>query len=310
MTVRYLVLPLLLTLITTVLAQVGRANGGAVVLRTHSIAMPYIDDDLQNRWFDFGGDAVINTNRHVRLTSLQQSQSGYLWSRLPLTADNFEVEFEFKVDGPSGHLYGDGFAVWLSKQRTMQGPVFGSVDKFDGLGIFFDTYDNERAHRHSFPYISSMLGNGMQPYDNGKDGRDTELAGCEADFRGKQFPTKGRLTYYKNNYLELQVQWRAEEEWDTCFKVPQVNLPDQIYLGFTAHTGEVVDEHDIISVTTKKLSPKPIEMPATKESQPKSKSRGGGFFSFLFKLILAAGLVGVLFVGYRAYESNNRNKRF
>jgi hypothetical protein len=28
----------------------------------------------------------------------------------------------------------------------LPGPVFGSVDRFDGLGIFFDTYDNERSH--------------------------------------------------------------------------------------------------------------------------------------------------------------------
>lgn len=27
-----------------------------------------------------------------------------------------------------------------------EGPVFGSVDRFEGLGVFFDTYDNERAH--------------------------------------------------------------------------------------------------------------------------------------------------------------------
>lgn len=42
-----------------------------------------IDDELQNRWFDFGGDTVINTNRHIRLTSKNlQAQQGYLWSRL------------------------------------------------------------------------------------------------------------------------------------------------------------------------------------------------------------------------------------
>jgi hypothetical protein len=42
----------------------------------------HIDQDLQNRWFDFGGDALINTNRHVRLTQDMPSQSGWLWSRL------------------------------------------------------------------------------------------------------------------------------------------------------------------------------------------------------------------------------------
>lgn len=36
--------------------------------------------------------------------------------------------------------------MWLTKQRMTEGPVFGSVDRFEGLGIFFDTYDNERAH--------------------------------------------------------------------------------------------------------------------------------------------------------------------
>lgn len=30
-----------------------------VPLRTHSLAAPYVDTDLQNRWWDFGGDAII-----------------------------------------------------------------------------------------------------------------------------------------------------------------------------------------------------------------------------------------------------------
>jgi mannose-binding lectin 2 len=59
---------------------------------------------------------------------------------------NFEIELEYNVDGPSGHLFGDGFAMWLAKERASTGPVFGSVNGFEGLGIFFDTYDNERSH--------------------------------------------------------------------------------------------------------------------------------------------------------------------
>ncbi|KAI9271807.1 legume-like lectin family-domain-containing protein [Phascolomyces articulosus] len=271
--------------------------------------MPYIDDELQNRWFDFGGDTLINTNRHIRLTSNRQSQQGYLWSRLPLTASNFEIEFEFNVEGQSGHLYGDGMALWLTKQRSTPGPVFGSVDQFEGLGVFFDTYDNERAHRHTFPYISAMLGDGIQSYQNDKDGRNTELAGCEANFRAKSFPTKARLTYYKNNYLQFQMIWREEDEWSECFKVNNVQLPDQIYLGFTAHTGEVTDNHDIVGVTTKTLIAKAKE-PVPVQPSVNSKKSSGGFFSFLFKLLIAGALVGVLFVAYRMYDNNNRMKNF
>jgi mannose-binding lectin 2 len=110
-----------------------------VPLRTHSIYAPYVDSDLQNRWFDFGGSTIINTNKHVRLTQDRPSQSGWLWSRLALAPNSFEVEFEFRVDGKSNNLYGDGMAVWLTKARAGMGPAFGSSDYWDGLGIFFDT---------------------------------------------------------------------------------------------------------------------------------------------------------------------------
>ena len=68
-----------------------------------------------------------NTNKHVRLTQDKPSQMGWLWSRLPITAANFEVEVEFKIGSDSTHLYGDGLAIWITKQRAQPGPVFGSV---------------------------------------------------------------------------------------------------------------------------------------------------------------------------------------
>ena len=86
---------------------------------------------------------------------------------MPLSASNFMVEFEFKVcllhpdypaashplipppshsddlmpllidirdtvlicqvDGKAHNIFGDGFAVWLAKDRAKSGPVFGSV---------------------------------------------------------------------------------------------------------------------------------------------------------------------------------------
>ena len=57
---------------------------------------------------------------------------------MPLTATNWEVEFEFKIHG-SGTLFGDGMAVWVTKSRAEEGPVFGIRDEFEGLGVFFDT---------------------------------------------------------------------------------------------------------------------------------------------------------------------------
>jgi hypothetical protein len=45
----------------------------------------------------------------------------------PLTPTSFEIETEFRVDGKSNGLYGDGFAMWLTRARAQPGPVFGSA---------------------------------------------------------------------------------------------------------------------------------------------------------------------------------------
>jgi mannose-binding lectin 2 len=57
-------------------------------------------------------------------------QQGWLWSRLALTPSNFVIEVEFKVTGDSSHLFGDGLAMWLTKERAQPGPVFGSKGTF------------------------------------------------------------------------------------------------------------------------------------------------------------------------------------
>ena len=74
-------------------------------------------------------------------------------------------------------MHGDGFALWLTKQRGTQGPVFGSTDYFEGLGIFFDTYKNNRPGT-SFPYVMAMMGDGKTHYDQAHDGKANQLDGC------------------------------------------------------------------------------------------------------------------------------------
>jgi mannose-binding lectin 2 len=155
----------------------------------------------------------------------------------------------------------------------------------------------------------AMLGDGMQSYDNDKDGSTTELAGCEADFRKKGFPTRARLNYHQNNYLQLELVWRNEDEWEECFKQHNVRLPPGLFLGFSAHTGEVTDNHDIISVVTRMLQPAVKEEAPLPEKKKKVTSNRS-VLSVLFKMVLAAGILGVLFMGYRFYDQRNRVKRF
>jgi len=72
--------------------------------------------------------------------------------------------------------------MWLTKQRAQGGDVFGFMDKFEGLGIFFDTYKNNRPGV-TFPYIMAMMGDGQTEYDKGNDGKANELGGCSVRWK-------------------------------------------------------------------------------------------------------------------------------
>ena len=149
-------------------------------------------------------------------------------------------------------------ALWVTKQRANAGPVFGSQDRFEGLGIFLDTYKNDRPGT-VFPYVMAMLGkyhplchtkwhvqltlqsgDGQTSYNHGNDGKDQEVAGCSArGIRAASIPTKLRLIYFQESFLQLDLQHKDEKTWQTCFNISNVTLPTVSYLGFTAHCGEL-----------------------------------------------------------------------
>ncbi|KAJ3576555.1 hypothetical protein NP233_g339 [Leucocoprinus birnbaumii] len=230
----------------------NRTVDRTVNLRTHSIYAPYIDQDLQNRWWDFGADSYINTNKHIRLTRNKPSQMGWLWSRLPLSTPNFIIEVEFKISGESTHLYGDGFAFWLTTERTQPGPVFGNKDRFNGFALMVDTYANAR-HPYSFPRLSGFLFDGSTSYDFANDGEGQTIGACSANVRRTNVATKLKITYVKSELLDVKVQYKAWDDWSDCFRFENITLLVNPFIGLSAMTGDVSDAHDIISVSTSSI---------------------------------------------------------
>ncbi len=49
--------------------------------------------------------------------------------------------------GGGGKKGADGLALWYVDTPRMEGPVFGSKDYWNGIGIFFDTFDNDNNVR-------------------------------------------------------------------------------------------------------------------------------------------------------------------
>ncbi|EFP86176.1 uncharacterized protein PGTG_12132 [Puccinia graminis f. sp. tritici CRL 75-36-700-3] len=189
--------------------QIKGTTEVTIPIKGHTIYPPFVDTDLQNRWFDFGGSAIIDTNRHVRLTQNRASEAGHLWSRYPLTQPSFQVEVEFKIDGDSSSLYGDGMAVWLSKPAQQIGPVFGSADSTctpTEILLFVSADEYLSLIKYAFPRILGMINHGYTSFDVGQDGDGQEAGACSYLVRRSDVATKLQINYVRGRFLEVNVR--------------------------------------------------------------------------------------------------------
>jgi len=129
------------------------------------------------------------------------------------------------------------------------------------------------------------------------------------------------LTYFKNNFLSLQIQHEEWDKWTTCFSIPNVVLPPIIYLGFSAHTGDVADEHDIISISTHNaVWHEPTGKEPSKKRGIRGRNRGGssssgasaigGFLYALIKWLFLAVILVIAVIVFRGYRMKKSAKRF
>ncbi|CAJ0968283.1 unnamed protein product [Ranitomeya imitator] len=216
--------------------------------REHSLIKPYqgVGSSSMPLW-DFMGSTML-TSQYVRLTPDERSKEGSIWNSMPCFLKDWELHIHFRIHGTGKkNLHGDGFALWYAKDRLQPGPVFGNKDKFHGLAVFVDTYPNDETTERIFPYISAMVNNGSLEYDHGKDGRTVELAGCTADVRNSNLDTFLAIRYSRGR-LTIMTDVEGKNEWKNCVDISGVRLPTGYYFGATAATGDLSDNHDIISM--------------------------------------------------------------
>lgn len=97
-----------------------------------------------------------------------------------------------------------------------------------------------------------MINNGTLHYDHDVDGLSTSIAGCHALVRDQ--PTETIIAIrYQNDRLTVSTNVDGTNVWTECFSIDRVYLPLGYFFGFTAATGELTDNHDIISVHTYRL---------------------------------------------------------
>nr|XP_040051905.1 VIP36-like protein isoform X1 [Gasterosteus aculeatus aculeatus] len=101
--------------------------------------------------------------------------------------------------------------------------------------------------QRTFPYVSVMLGNGTLSYDHDYHGRPTELGGCTATARNALHDTFLLLRYSKSR-LTLAVDVDGKQEWVDCADITGLKLPSGFFFGASSATGDLSDNHDLISM--------------------------------------------------------------
>ncbi len=139
-------------------------------------------------------------------------------------------------------------------------------------------------------------------------------------------PSTIKLTYLKGHYLRLEYASNGDGDFTECFHKEDITLPGGLHVGFTAHTGQVSDNQDILRVETRLINIKNKyhvgqnmrKQTAIRQNQIKknrgnalnrSQSASGGFISFLWKVLLAAVILCVAYAAFTIWRiSQGRGK--
>ena len=124
-----------------------------------------------------------------------------------------------------------------------------------------------------------MTNDGTKTYDHQHDGSGQIQGSCIRDFRNKPFPVRLKIEYIKQGltvrrktlpvaiigelfvfrkiYLNNGIS-QDDNAFEFCTRVDGVQLPKTGYLGVTAETGGLADDHDVLEFLTTTFSDKQV----------------------------------------------------
>ena len=231
--------------------------------------------------WNYGGDATL-FNDYMSLTPARPNSVGWVWSTRPLEMPSWEVEFEFHVGGAKERGSGGGLAFWWAAEPSLPGTIYGHADNFNGIGIFFDTYEPtghaEGAAAHSEPYIVAMVNDGKrlgaQVLQDAERLASQQVAVCFASYRNMPHVARARVAW-ANGTLRLWLDLERSHVYQPCLEtavgdVRMGTLPSTGYFGISASTGPYGDAHVLYSVSAARLDPllDDVEIAHAHEAKP------------------------------------------
>jgi hypothetical protein len=105
--------------------------------------------------------------------------------------------------------------------------------------------------------ITLLRNDGHMKYEHHDEGGEhhggkMELGHCSYSVRNHRQNTLMRITY-GNDTLAVHVKRESDINWRVCASAPAVNLETGMFIGLSAATGHLADNHDIHGVTVRNL---------------------------------------------------------
>jgi mannose-binding lectin 2 len=203
-----------------------------------------------------GGDVEIRKH-FIRLTPDRQSRKGAVWSTNPIRSRSMAAMLDFRIHGQAKTFFGDGIGLWITQSsRWLEGDFHGISEHFKGIGIVFDTFKNTE-YGESHRDVMVVFNNGDKSHDQLLE----TMVGCDmnvryqssrADFNALTDQSRVMVHVKENNMLVIDVDPKGNNNWIECTVKNQLpfdaNWLEEAYVGITASTGSLADNHDLLSL--------------------------------------------------------------
>ncbi|KAI8601954.1 legume-like lectin family-domain-containing protein [Dissophora ornata] len=217
-----------------------------------SLKKPFMYNGALPFWSHHGNTFVALD--FIRLSPSIPRLYGSVWRSGANEYKEWEVEYSFRAHGQS-YVGGKGLAFWYTQDRAIEGPVFGSKDQWQGLGIFMDTSDpaNQRVN----PIMYGILNDGTKTFPSNPTKNSASFGGCVRDYKNSPVPVVVRVSYIGQTLKVAVDTLHKGAKMVACFEQKDISLPAGYYFGFSSAETGTPDDHDLLSFEVYEVNPPP-----------------------------------------------------
>ncbi|KAL3921872.1 MAG: hypothetical protein SGPRY_004754, partial [Prymnesium sp.] len=200
-------------------------------------------------------------NDYLMLTPPSPNALGWIWSSRPVSLKAWEADLEFHIGGSNDRGAGGGLAFWFTSEQGRAGPIYGQGERYNGLGIFFDTFESGLAGDAPEPFVVAMMNYGeslVQSKD--PDYYKNQVGVCFAGYRNLNHSARARIIK-THDRLQVWLDLDHSGHFQNCIQTdvgdPRLKMPETGYFGITASTGLHGDAHVVPTPTSDLAFPAP-----------------------------------------------------